>query len=73
MPRHAQIVRHWSLLRALSRGARTAPELADLLQVTERTIYRDLSVLQEVRLQLYTERHDDGQTRWHLLHQGRLV
>lgn len=73
MPRHAQIVRQWSLLQELQASPRTVPELADRLGATTRTVYRDLEVLQALPVPfplLAARRHDDGAVRWQLLRTG---
>jgi predicted DNA-binding transcriptional regulator YafY len=65
--RNKQVIRQWELLRALEEAPRTRPELAALLGTTVRTVHRDLDALQAARFPLYSERHDDGHVRWHLL------
>ena len=67
MPRNSQVVRQWSLLQTLKDAPRTVPELAQALDTTSRTVYRDLEALQALPFAFYTERHDDGAIRWHLL------
>lgn len=67
MPRNTQVVRQWSILQSLKAAPRTVPELARDLGTTSRTVYRDLEALQTLPFAFYTERHDDGATRWHLL------
>lgn len=67
MPRNSQVIRQWSILQALTNAPRTVPELARDLRTTKRTVYRDLEALQAWPFPLFTERHDDGMTRWHLL------
>ena len=67
MPRNSQVVRQWFLLQTLQSAPKTVPELARDLGTTPRTVYRDLEALQALPFAFYTERHDDGATRWHLL------
>lgn len=70
MPRNAQCVRQWQVLQALQASAhlgRSLDELARTLNVHQRTIRRDLEVLQEVPFPLYCERDDAGRVRWRLL------
>lgn len=45
-----QIIRQWRLLVLLRRAPRTLPELAQLLECTERTVRRDIYALQAVPL-----------------------
>ncbi len=67
MARGQQLVRQWKILRAIetSRRGLTATELHERVSDLggQRTVYRDLDVLQEVGFTLYQE--DDG--RWRLL------
>jgi predicted DNA-binding transcriptional regulator YafY len=67
MPRNAEVIRQWKLLRALDaqKYGATVNELARELEVTTRTIWRDLAALQEVGFPLVDER-DGRQTRWKL-------
>ena len=68
MPRNAEVIRQWTILREIerARGAGvTIDELASLCEVTTRTIRRDLQALEEAGFPLYDDRtHDDGKTRW---------
>ncbi len=68
MPRNAEVIRQWTILREIEtvRGAGvTIDELAALCEVTTRTIRRDLQALEEAGFPLYDDRsHDDGRTRW---------
>ena len=68
MPRSAEVIRQWTILREIER-ARTAgvtiDELAALCQVTTRTIRRDLQALEEAGFPLFDDKgRDDGKTRW---------
>jgi predicted DNA-binding transcriptional regulator YafY len=68
MPRNAEVIRQWSILRAIEH-ARTAgvtiDELAADCAVTTRTIRRDLQALEEAGFPIYDDRsQDDGRTRW---------
>ncbi len=68
MPRNAEVIRQWTILREIerTRGAGvTIDELASLCAVTTRTIRRDLQALEEAGFPLFDDRsHDDGRTRW---------
>ncbi len=68
MPRNAEVIRQWTILREVERargGGATLDELAALCSVTTRTIRRDLQALEEAGFPLYDDRsHDDGRTRW---------
>jgi len=68
VPRNAEVIRQWSILRDVeqARGAGvTIDELASRCAVTTRTIRRDLQALEEAGFPLYDDRsHDDGRTRW---------
>src|SRR5580765_3293243 len=68
MPRNAEVIRQWTILREIER-ARTAgmsiDQLAAMCSVTTRTIRRDLQALQESGFPLYDDKtNDDGKTRW---------
>jgi len=68
MPRNAEVIRQWTILREIE-GARgigvTIDDLASLCAVTTRTIRRDLQALEEAGFPLYDNKaHDDGRTRW---------
>src|SRR6266851_5310899 len=70
MPRNAEVIRQWTILREIdqahSAGA-TIDQLASLCGVTTRTIRRDLQALEEAGFPLYDDRsHDDGKTRWQM-------
>src|SRR6266404_2671769 len=68
MPRNAEVIRQWTILREIENGRGsgvTIDELATLCAVTTRTIRRDLQALEEAGFPLYDDRtHDDGRTRW---------
>ena len=68
MPRNAEVIRQWTILREIerSRGAGvTIDELASQCGVTTRTIRRDLQALEEAGFPIYDDRtRDDGRTRW---------
>jgi predicted DNA-binding transcriptional regulator YafY len=68
VPRNAEVIRQWTILRTIegARGAGvTIDELATLCDVTTRTIRRDLQALEEAGFPLFDDRsHDDGKTRW---------
>lgn len=68
MPRNQEVIRQWRLLHALesSRHGAAIDALADELEVTTRTIRRDLAALQEAGFPLYDERDDDGRVRWRI-------
>lgn len=68
MPRNQEVIRQWKVLHALesSRHGASIDGLADELDVTTRTIRRDLAALQEAGFPLYDERDDDGHVRWRL-------
>ena len=68
MPRNQEVIRQWKVLHALesSRHGASIDALAQDLNVTTRTIRRDLAALQEAGFPLYDEKHDDGRVRWRL-------
>ena len=68
MPRNQEVIRQWKVLHALesSRHGTTIPSLAAELNVTTRTIRRDLAALQEAGFPLFDERDEDGGVRWRL-------
>lgn len=68
MPRNQEVIRQWRLLHALesSRHGATIDALASDLEVTTRTIRRDLAALQEAGFALYDERDDNGRVRWRI-------
>src|SRR5512138_3005539 len=60
MPRNAEVIRQWSILRDLEASRRlTIDDLADRTGVTTRTIRRDLEALQAAGFPLYDEVHDN--------------
>ena len=70
MPRNAEVIRQWTILREIerTRGAGvTIDALASQCGVTTRTIRRDLQALEKAGFPLYDDRsHDDGRTRWNI-------
>ncbi len=68
MPRNQEVIRQWRLLHALesSRHGATIDGLASELDVTTRTIRRDLAALQEAGFPLYDVRDDTDRVRWRL-------
>ena len=68
MPRNQEVIRQWKVLHAMesSRHGATIDALARELEVTTRTIRRDLAALQEAGFALYDEQDDDGRTRWRI-------
>ena len=68
MPRNAEVIRQWTILREIERARHagvTIDELASLCDVTTRTIRRDLQALEEAGFPIYDDRsRDDGRTRW---------
>jgi predicted DNA-binding transcriptional regulator YafY len=70
MPRNAEVIRQWTILREIERArgvGATIDDLASLCSVTTRTIRRDLQALEEAGFPLYDDKtHDDGRTRWRI-------
>jgi len=68
VPRNQEVIRQWKVLHALesSRHGASIDALADDLEVTTRTIRRDLAALQEAGFALYDERDEDGRARWRI-------
>jgi predicted DNA-binding transcriptional regulator YafY len=68
VPRNAEVVRQWNVLRAIEQARAsgvTIDELATQCGVTTRTIRRDLQALEEAGFPIYDDRsRDDGRTRW---------
>jgi predicted DNA-binding transcriptional regulator YafY len=66
MPRNAEVIRQWTILKALEASRRaTIDDLAKQTGVTTRTIRRDLDALQEAGFPLFDEVHD-GKKYWTL-------
>jgi predicted DNA-binding transcriptional regulator YafY len=66
MPRNAEVIRQWSILRDLESSKRvTIDDLAERTGVTTRTIRRDLEALQAAGFPLFDEVHD-GKKYWTL-------
>ena len=66
LPRNAEVIRQWSLLRDLEASrSLTIDEMASRTGVTTRTIRRDLEALQEAGFPLFDEVHD-GKRYWRL-------
>ena len=66
MPRNAEVIRQWSILKELEASRRvTIDELAQRTGVTTRTIRRDLEALQTAGFPLFDETHD-GKKYWTL-------
>ena len=64
MPRNAEVIRQWSILKELEASRRsTIDELASRTGVTTRTIRRDLEALQTAGFPLFDETHD-GKKYW---------
>src|SRR3977135_1787751 len=70
MPRNAEVIRQWTILREIERargGGVTIDDLATICSVTTRTIRRDLQALEESGFPLFDDRsNDDGKTRWRI-------
>ena len=68
MPRNAEVIRQWTILREIERARAagvTIDELAALCDVTTRTIRRDLQALEEAGFPLFDDKSgDDNKTRW---------
>jgi predicted DNA-binding transcriptional regulator YafY len=68
VPRNAEVIRQWTILREIERARATGvtiDELASLCDVTTRTIRRDLQALEEAGFPLFDDKSgDDGRTRW---------
>ena len=68
MPRNAEVIRQWTILREIERARSSGVTIDDLAQscaVTTRTIRRDLEALQEAGFPVFDDRsRDDGRTRW---------
>jgi predicted DNA-binding transcriptional regulator YafY len=68
VPRNQEVIRQWRVLHALesSRHGATIDGLARELEVTTRTIRRDLAALQEAGFALYDEHDDEGRAHWRI-------
>jgi predicted DNA-binding transcriptional regulator YafY len=70
VPRNAEVIRQWTILREIERargGGVTIHDLSTLCGVTTRTIRRDLQALEESGFPLFDDRsRDDGKTRWRI-------
>lgn len=69
MPRNAEVIRQWVVLREIetARSGLTVDELAAQAGVTTRTIRRDLQALEAAGFPVFDDRTgDDGRTRWRL-------
>jgi len=68
VPRNAEVIRQWTMLREMERSrglGLTVDELANLSGVTTRTVRRDLQALEEAGFPIFDDKsHDDGRTRW---------
>ena len=68
MPRNAEVIRQWTILREIERARSagvTVDDMAARCGVTTRTIRRDLQALEEAGFPLFDDRaRDDGKTRW---------
>jgi len=68
MPRNAEVIRQWTILREIERARAagvTIDDLASQCGVTTRTIRRDLQALEEAGFPVYDDKsRDDGKTRW---------
>jgi predicted DNA-binding transcriptional regulator YafY len=68
VPRNAEVIRQWTILREIERARAaglTIDELASICDVTTRTIRRDLQALEEAGFPVYDDRsREDGRTRW---------
>jgi predicted DNA-binding transcriptional regulator YafY len=68
VPRNQEVIRQWKVLHALesSRHGASIDSLAGELEVTTRTIRRDLAALQEAGFPLFDTRDEEGRVRWRL-------
>jgi len=70
MPRNAEVIRQWSILRDLEASRRlTIDDLASRTGVTTRTIRRDLEALQSSGFPLFDETYE-GRKYWTLQHRA---
>jgi len=72
MARGDQLSRQWKIIQTLvaSTRGKTVPDLADRLNCTPRTVYRDLEALQAGGFPITTETRDN-RSYWHILNAGR--
>jgi predicted DNA-binding transcriptional regulator YafY len=70
VPRNAEVIRQWTILREIERAraaGATIDDLAALCGVTTRTIRRDLQALEAAGFPLYDDKtQEDGRTRWRI-------
>lgn len=68
MPRNQEVIRQWKLLHLLesTRHGALLDALAGELDVTTRTIRRDLAALQEAGFPLFDSHDEDGRVRWRM-------
>ena len=68
MPRNAEVIRQWTILREIERARTAGATIDDLARtsgVTTRTIRRDLQALEEAGFPIFDDRtQDDGRTHW---------
>jgi len=68
VPRNAEVIRQWTILREIEQARAsgvTIDDLASQCGVTTRTIRRDLQALEEAGFPIYDDKsRDDGKTRW---------
>jgi predicted DNA-binding transcriptional regulator YafY len=68
VPRNAEVIRQWTILREIEQAraaGATIDDLASQCGVTTRTIRRDLQALEEAGFPIYDDKsRDDGKTRW---------
>jgi len=70
MPRNAEVIRQWSILRDLEASRRlTIDDMAQRTGVTTRTIRRDLEALQSAGFPLFDESYE-GKRYWTLEHRA---
>ena len=70
MPRNAEVIRQWSILRDLEASRRlTIDDMASRTGVTTRTIRRDLEALQSAGFPLFDETYE-GKKYWTLEHRA---
>lgn len=71
MPKHAgrcrTIARTWEVWLMLAEGPRTIDELAGAVNVTTRTIRRDLAALEAAGVTIFDDACDDGRRRWRVV------